>query len=60
MADLLRSPIDDLELSVRSVNSLKNSNIRTLGELSADGGADHAGQELRQEVAPGDRLTSRA
>ena len=33
MADLLRSPIDDLELSVRSVNSLKNSNIRTLGDL---------------------------
>ncbi|MGZ8377535.1 MAG: DNA-directed RNA polymerase subunit alpha [Gemmatirosa sp.] len=33
MADLLRTPIDDLELSVRSVNSLKNSNIRTLGDL---------------------------
>src|SRR5215207_2978800 len=31
MADLLRTPIDDFELSVRSVNSLKNSNIRTLG-----------------------------
>jgi DNA-directed RNA polymerase subunit alpha len=30
---LLRTPIDDLELSVRSVNSLKNSNIRTLGDL---------------------------
>ncbi len=27
------TPIDDLELSVRSVNSLKNSNIRTLGDL---------------------------
>jgi DNA-directed RNA polymerase subunit alpha len=33
MASKLRTPIDDLELSVRSVNSLKNSNIRTLGDL---------------------------
>jgi DNA-directed RNA polymerase subunit alpha len=33
MGDLLRTSIDDLELSVRSVNSLKNSNIRTLGDL---------------------------
>jgi DNA-directed RNA polymerase subunit alpha len=33
LADLFRTPIDDLELSVRSVNSLKNSNIRTLGDL---------------------------
>ena len=31
-ASLARS-IDDLGLSVRSVNSLKNSNIRTLGDL---------------------------
>jgi DNA-directed RNA polymerase subunit alpha len=30
---LLKTPIDDLDLSVRSVNSLKNSNIRTLGDL---------------------------
>ncbi|WP_310570101.1 DNA-directed RNA polymerase subunit alpha, partial [Gemmatimonas sp.] len=29
----LKTPIDDLELSVRSVNSLKNSNIRSLGDL---------------------------
>jgi DNA-directed RNA polymerase subunit alpha len=29
----LQTPIDDLELSVRSVNSLKNSNIRSLGDL---------------------------
>jgi DNA-directed RNA polymerase subunit alpha len=29
----LARPIDDLELSVRSLNSLKNSNIRTLGDL---------------------------
>lgn len=33
LAGLLRTPIDDLNLSVRSVNSLKNSNIRTLGDL---------------------------
>ena len=33
LAQLLKTPIDDLELSVRSVNSLKNSNIRSLGDL---------------------------
>ena len=33
MAELFHTPIDDLELSVRSVNSLKNSNIRSLGDL---------------------------
>ncbi|HUF27805.1 MAG TPA: DNA-directed RNA polymerase subunit alpha [Gemmatimonadaceae bacterium] len=33
MMALLRTPIDNLELSVRSVNSLKNSSIRTLGDL---------------------------
>jgi DNA-directed RNA polymerase subunit alpha len=33
LAQILRTPIDDLELSVRSVNSLKNSSIRTLGDL---------------------------
>src|SRR5207248_3888840 len=33
LASLLRTPIDDLELSVRSVNSLKNSNIRPLCDL---------------------------
>ena len=33
LATVLRTPIDDLELSVRSANSLKNSNIRTLGDL---------------------------
>ncbi len=33
LGGLLRTAIDDLELSVRSVNSLKNSNIRTLGDL---------------------------
>jgi len=33
LAQLLSTPIEDLELSVRSVNSLKNSDIRTLGDL---------------------------
>jgi DNA-directed RNA polymerase subunit alpha len=33
LAHLLRTPIDDLELSVRSVNSLKNSSVRSLGDL---------------------------
>jgi DNA-directed RNA polymerase subunit alpha len=33
LASLFKTPIDDLELSVRSVNSLKNSSIRTLGDL---------------------------
>jgi DNA-directed RNA polymerase subunit alpha len=33
LAQLLLTPIDNLELSVRSVNSLKNSNIRSLGDL---------------------------
>ncbi len=33
LAELLRTPIEDFELSVRSVNSLKNSAIRTLGDL---------------------------
>lgn len=33
LAERLRTLIDDLDLSVRSVNSLKNSNIRTLGDL---------------------------
>ncbi len=33
LAQLFRTPIDELELSVRSVNSLKNSDIRTLGDL---------------------------
>ena len=33
LAQVLKTPIDDLELSVRSVNSLKNSSIRSLGDL---------------------------
>ncbi|MDQ3698027.1 MAG: DNA-directed RNA polymerase subunit alpha [Gemmatimonadota bacterium] len=32
-AGLFKTPIDELQLSVRSVNSLKNSDIRTLGDL---------------------------
>jgi DNA-directed RNA polymerase subunit alpha len=33
LAQLIKTPIDELQLSVRSVNSLKNSDIRTLGDL---------------------------
>jgi len=33
LKELFKTPIDDLELSVRSVNSLKNSNIRSMGDL---------------------------
>jgi DNA-directed RNA polymerase subunit alpha len=33
LSDLLAKPIDDCGLSVRSINSLKNSNISTLGDL---------------------------
>lgn len=33
LAMLLATPIDTLELSVRSVNSLRNSSVRTLGDL---------------------------
>lgn len=33
LRDKLSRPIDDFGLSVRSLNSLKNSNIRTLGDL---------------------------
>ena len=33
LRDKLGRPIDDFGLSVRSLNSLKNSNIRTLGDL---------------------------
>ncbi|HEX9727459.1 MAG TPA: DNA-directed RNA polymerase subunit alpha [Gemmatimonadales bacterium] len=33
LRDLLQKPIDDCGLSVRSINSLKNSNVGTLGDL---------------------------
>jgi len=33
MQGLLKTPIDDLELSVRSANCLQNANIRHIGEL---------------------------
>lgn len=32
--ELLRTPVEELELSVRSSNCLKNANIRTIGELT--------------------------
>jgi DNA-directed RNA polymerase subunit alpha len=33
MAEMLTKPIEELDLSVRSANCLKNANIRTLGDL---------------------------
>ncbi|HEY0592207.1 MAG TPA: DNA-directed RNA polymerase subunit alpha C-terminal domain-containing protein, partial [Thermoanaerobaculia bacterium] len=33
LAELLGKPIEELDLSVRSANCLKNANIRTLGDL---------------------------
>jgi DNA-directed RNA polymerase subunit alpha len=33
MAEMLAKPIEELDLSVRSANCLKNANIRTLGDL---------------------------
>lgn len=35
LSDILNTPVDELELSVRSSNCLKNGNIRTIGELIA-------------------------
>jgi len=33
LSDILNTPVDELELSVRSSNCLKNGNIKTIGEL---------------------------
>ncbi len=33
LSDILNTPVDELELSVRSSNCLKNGSIRTIGEL---------------------------
>jgi DNA-directed RNA polymerase subunit alpha len=49
MARLAR-PIDDLGLSVRSLNSLKNSNIRTLRDL-----VEFSGEELLKVKNVGDK-----
>jgi DNA-directed RNA polymerase subunit alpha len=35
LSDILNTPVDELELSVRSSNCLKNGSIRTIGELIA-------------------------
>jgi DNA-directed RNA polymerase subunit alpha len=53
---LLKTPIDDMELSVRSVNSLKNSNIRSLGDLVRQTetqilGVKNFGKKSLQEIA---------
>jgi DNA-directed RNA polymerase subunit alpha len=56
LAELLRTPIDDMELSVRSVNSLKNSQIRSLGDLVRQTetqilGVKNFGKKSLQEIA---------
>ena len=53
---ILDTPVEELELSVRSSNCLKNANIRTIGDLTRqDRGRDRQDAELRQEVAAGDQ-----
>jgi DNA-directed RNA polymerase subunit alpha len=52
----LAQPIDDLGLSVRSLNSLKNSSIRTLQDLVEFNGDDllkvkNVGDKALQEIA---------
>jgi DNA-directed RNA polymerase subunit alpha len=39
---VLNTPVEELELSVRSSNCLKNANIRTIGELTKKTEADIA------------------
>jgi len=56
LGELLNTSIDDLDLSVRSVNSLKNSNIRTLGDLvrqteSQILGVKNFGKKSLEEIA---------
>jgi DNA-directed RNA polymerase subunit alpha len=56
LKDLLGRSIDDVGLTVRSVNSLKNSNIRTLGDLVQHAEADllkvkNVGEKALGEIA---------
>ena len=52
---LLDTPVEELELSVRSSNCLRNANIRTIGDLTQqDRGRDHQDPQLRKEEPPGD------
>jgi DNA-directed RNA polymerase subunit alpha len=56
LKDLLNRSIDDVGLSVRSVNSLKNSNIRTLADLVQYGEEDllkvkNVGEKALGEIA---------
>ena len=54
--DLLDKPVDELELSVRSYNCLKNADIRSIRDLIRRSEKDMlAHQELRQEVADRDQ-----
>ena len=52
----LLKKVDELELSVRSANCLKNDNIVYIGDLiQKTGGRDASHPELRQEVAERDQ-----
>jgi len=56
LRDLLAKPIDDCGLSVRSINSLKNSNISTLGDLVRHSEEDmlkvkNVGEKALSEIA---------
>ena len=52
---LLDTPVEELELSVRSSNCLRNANIRTHRRSHAqDRGRDHQDPQLRQEEPAGD------
>ena len=55
-SEKLTKSVDEMELSVRSYNCLKNANIRTIGELvQKTEGGDAQDQELRPEVLERDQ-----
>ena len=61
LRERLARPIDDFGLSVRSLNSLKNSNIRTLGDLvQLHRRRSAQGQERGREGAERDRRAAAA
>ena len=56
MNEVLNRSVEELELSVRSYNCLKNANIQTIGELVQKTGSGNAAhQELRTQVAQRDQ-----
>ncbi len=57
---ILNTPVEELELSVRSSNCLKNANIKTIGDLTRKNrGRDHQDPEFRQEIPAGDQGETR-